>query len=39
MDIAENKLCHLENQLKVLEYEKKVKETMREKIRRHGWYI
>lgn len=23
MDIAENKLCHLENQLKVLEYEKK----------------
>lgn len=29
MDIAENKLCHLENQQKFPEYNKK-KETMRE---------
>lgn len=33
MDIAENKLCHLENQLDFSEYNKKKKKGMIEKIR------
>lgn len=38
MDIAENKLCHLENQLDFSEYNQKKKKGMIEKIR-YGWQI